>query len=73
MAFLCVAWLVFYVNTVPINATTVMSGPLVVFVVLGAGGIIALTLFVRSHDHSAYPAAVRSMGSAPLSAGAAVL
>jgi hypothetical protein len=46
--------LVFYVNTVSTNATTVMSGPLILFAVLGGGGIIALTLFVRNHNHSAY-------------------
>jgi hypothetical protein len=55
LVFLCVGWLVFYVKTVSTNATTVMSGPLVLFAMFAAGGIIALTLFVRNHNHSAYP------------------
>src|SRR5690349_6892355 len=44
LAFLGVGWLVFYVNSVSTNAVSVMSGPLVVFAMLAAGGIVALTL-----------------------------
>src|SRR5216683_1787556 len=45
LAFFCVAWLVFYVNTVTTNASTVSSPPLTFFVLIFAA-IFALLLFL---------------------------
>jgi hypothetical protein len=54
LAFLCLGWLVFYVNTVTTNATTVSSAPLTLFALI-YGAIFALLLFlVRRHNHSSY-------------------
>jgi len=54
LVFLFAGWLVFYVNTVTTNATTVSSAPLTLFVLISSG-IFALLLFlVWRHNHSAY-------------------
>jgi len=54
LLFVCVGWLVFYVNTVTTNATTVSSAALTLFVSISAG-IFALLLFLaRRHNHSIY-------------------
>jgi hypothetical protein len=54
LVFLFAGWLVFYVNTVTTNATTVSSAPLTLFVLISAG-IFALLLFVVwRHNHSTY-------------------
>jgi hypothetical protein len=54
LAFLCVGWLVFYVNTVTTNSSTVSSPPLTFFVLIFAA-IFALLLFlVWRHNHSTY-------------------
>ena len=54
LVFVCVGWLVFYVNTVTTNATTVSSAPLT-FLVLISGATFALLLFlVWRHNHSSY-------------------
>ena len=54
LVFLSAGWLVFYVNTVTTNATTVSSGPLTLFALIYAA-ILALLLFlVWRHNHSSY-------------------
>jgi hypothetical protein len=54
LVFLSLGWIVFYVNTVTTNATTVSSAPLTLFVLIFAG-IFALLLFlVWRHNHSTY-------------------
>lgn len=54
LVFGCGGWLVFYVNTVATNATTVISTPLVLFGLVGAVAVIGLVLLARKHNHSAY-------------------
>ena len=55
MVFLCGAWLVFYVNTISKNATTVTSPALMAYALI-AGLLFAffLALVVR-HNHSVHP------------------
>ena len=54
LLFLCAGWLVFYVNTVTTNATTVSSAPLTFFALI-SGAIFALLLFLAwKHNHSSY-------------------
>jgi len=54
LVFLSAGWLVFYVNTVTTNATTVSSAPLTLFALI-SGAIFALLLFlVWRHNHSIY-------------------
>jgi len=54
LVFACVGWLIFYVNTVTTNATSVSSFPLALFTLISAA-IFALLLFlVWRHNHSAY-------------------
>jgi hypothetical protein len=54
LAFLCVGWLVFYVNTVTTNSSTVSSPPLTFFALISAL-IFALLLFVVwRHNHATY-------------------
>ena len=54
LLFVCVGWLVFYVNTVTTNATTVSSPPLKIFALI-SGAIFALLLFlIWRHNHSTY-------------------
>jgi len=54
LAFLCVGWLVFYVNTVTTNTSTVLSPPLTLFAVLSAVFLAFLLVFVWRHNHSTY-------------------
>ena len=54
LVFLFAGWLVFYVNTVTTNATTVSSAPLTFFALI-SGAIFAPLLFlVWRHNHSSY-------------------
>ena len=54
LVFLCASCLVFYVNTVTTNATTVSSAPLTFFALI-SGAIFALLLFLAwRHNHSIY-------------------
>jgi phage FluMu protein Com len=55
LAFLCLGWLIFYVNTVTTNATTVLTTPVAVFGLIGAGIFVFLIYFVWKHNHSTYP------------------
>ena len=49
-----VGWLVFYVNTVTTNASTVLSTPLTVFGLTSAAMFTLLLLVVWKHNHSNY-------------------
>jgi hypothetical protein len=52
--FLSVGWLVFYVNTVTTNATTVLSAPLTAFGVISGVVFVLLMLILWRHNHSTY-------------------
>ena len=54
LAFLCVGWLVFYVNTVSTNSSTVSSAPLTLFALIFAAAFALLLVFVWKHNHSTY-------------------
>jgi len=54
-AFLCVGWLVFYVNTATTNSSTVLSPPLTLFGAVSASIFVLLLLLVWRHNHSTYP------------------
>jgi hypothetical protein len=54
LVFVCVGWLVFYVNTVTTNSSTVSSTPLALFIALSVV-IFGLSLFlVWKHNHGRY-------------------
>jgi hypothetical protein len=53
LAFLCLGWLVFYVNTVT-NATTVSSAPVTLFGLISGAILGLLLLLVWKHNHSTY-------------------
>ena len=50
----CVGWLVFYVNIVTTNATTVSSASLTLFASIFATVFVFLLFFVWKHNHSTY-------------------
>jgi hypothetical protein len=54
LLFVCVGWLVFYVNTVTTNATTVSSAPLTLFALISSAVFVLLLFLVWRHNHSAY-------------------
>ncbi len=54
LVFLCSGWLVFYVNTVTTNATTVLSAPLTAFSLISGAVFVLLLFFVWKHNHSTY-------------------
>ena len=54
LAFLCVGWLVFYVNTVTTNSSTVSSTPLTFFALISVASFALLLFFVWNHNHSTY-------------------
>jgi len=54
LLFVCVSWLIFYVNTITANATTVSSAPLTVFASISAAVFVLLLSFVWRHNHSTY-------------------
>ena len=54
LVFLCAGWLVFYVNTVTTNATTVPSTPLTLFALIYSAIFVLLLLLVWRHNHSSY-------------------
>jgi hypothetical protein len=54
LAFLCVGWLVFYVNTVTTNSSTVSSPPLTFFTLISAAIFVVLLFLVWKHNHSTY-------------------
>jgi hypothetical protein len=56
LVFLCLGWLVFYVNTVTTNASTVASLPLTIFVLISTAVFALLLFIVWKHNHSTYQA-----------------
>lgn len=55
LVFLSVGWIVFYVNSITNNSSSVSSLPLRVFAVLCSGLFVALFLIYWTHNHSTYP------------------
>jgi len=53
--FLCGGWLVFYVNTIAKNATTVGSPALTAYVLIGSAIFALLVVLVVRHNLAAYP------------------
>src|SRR5437667_10410948 len=54
LVFVCVGWLVFYVNTITTNATTVSSAPLTVFASISGIVFLLLLFLVWRHNHSTH-------------------
>jgi hypothetical protein len=54
LLFVCVGWLVFYVNTVTTNAMTVLSAPLTLFALISGTTFVLLLYLVWRHNHSIY-------------------
>jgi len=54
LVFLCVGWLVFYINTVATNSSTAWSLPLTFFTLISAAGFPLLLFLVWRHNHSTY-------------------
>jgi hypothetical protein len=54
LVFLSVGWIVFYVNTVATNSSTVWSLPLTFFTLISAAGFALLLFLVWRHNHSTY-------------------
>jgi len=54
LVFLCVGWLVFYVNTVTTNSSTVSSTPLTLFTLISTASFALLLFLVWRHNHSMY-------------------
>ena len=52
--FVCVGWLIFYVNTITTNATTVSSAPLIFFALISGGIFVLLVFLVWRHNHGTY-------------------
>ncbi len=55
LLFLSVGWIVFYVNTITKNASSVSSVPLMIYAVLSTGVFVAVFLVYWKHNHSTYP------------------
>jgi hypothetical protein len=54
LVFLSAGWLVFYVNSVTTNATTVSSAPLTLFALISGAAFALLLFLVWRHNHSSY-------------------
>jgi hypothetical protein len=55
LVFLSVGWIVFYVNAITTNASSVSSVPLMIYAVLFVGLFVVLFLLYWKHNHMAYP------------------
>jgi hypothetical protein len=55
LVFLSVGWIVFYVNTITNNSSSVASVPLRIYAVLAVGVFVVLFLIYWNHNHSTYP------------------
>jgi hypothetical protein len=55
LLFLCGGWLVFYVNTISRNATTIASPALTAYALIAALVFAVLLALVVRHNHSVYP------------------
>ena len=54
LAILCVGWLVFYVNTVATDSSTVSSPPLTLFALISGASFALLLFLVWKHNHFTY-------------------
>jgi len=54
LLFLGVGWLVFYLNTITTNSSSVLSPPLTLFGHVSAGIFVLLLFFIWRHNHSTY-------------------
>lgn len=54
LAFLSVGWIVFYVNTITRNASSISSVPLTIYVLFSAAIFVAVFLVYWKHNHSTY-------------------
>src|SRR5208283_88733 len=54
LMFLCVGWLIFYVNTVTTNSPTVSSLALTFFALMAAAIFLLMMFLVRRHNRTAY-------------------
>jgi hypothetical protein len=55
LVFLSVGWVVFYVNTITKNSSSVSSIPLMIYAVLSVGLLVVLLFLHWTHNHSTYP------------------
>ena len=55
LVFLSVGWIVFYVNTITKNSSSVASVPLMAYSLLSAGVFVVLLLIYGKHNHLTYP------------------
>lgn len=55
LVFLSVGWIVFYVNTITRNSSSVSSVPLTIYIVLSSCVFVALCFIHWKHNHSSYP------------------
>ena len=55
LVFLSVGWIVFYVNTITRNASSISSVPLTIYVLFSAAVCAAVFLVYWRHNHSTYP------------------
>jgi hypothetical protein len=54
LVFLSVGWIVFYVNTITKNSSSVSSVPLTIYALVSAGVFVALFLVYLKHNQSTY-------------------
>lgn len=54
LVFLSVGWIVFYVNTITKNSSSISSIPLTIYTVLSAGVFLAFVLVYWKHNHYTY-------------------
>jgi len=54
LAFICVGWVVFYVNAVTTNSSAVSSPPLTFFALIAAAIFLLMMFLVRWHNRTAY-------------------
>jgi hypothetical protein len=54
LVFLCVGWLILYVNTVRTNSTTVLSASVTLFALVAAAIFALLLILAWRHNHSSY-------------------
>jgi len=55
LAFLSFGWIVFYVNTITKNSSSVSSVPLAIYGAVSAGFVVVVFVLYWSHNHSIYP------------------
>jgi hypothetical protein len=55
LVFLSVGWIVFYMNAIAMNSTSVSSVPLTIYVVIYAGVFAAIVVLFSKHNHSTFP------------------